>query len=135
MTYGNTLCNNQGVNYFYFTGKVRMELSKNIHYGILNDFYGDLLTPYQSEMLHLYYDLDNSLAEIAEDMSITRQGARDVIMRANKKLEQYEAKLGLAKKRGLLITMLDELMRKLNDLNKDEIMRELINIKAEAEEI
>jgi DNA-binding transcriptional regulator LsrR (DeoR family) len=33
-------------------------------------------------VLHLYYNEDLSLAEIAENYGITRQGVRDVIVRA-----------------------------------------------------
>ena len=112
-----------------------MEQLKNVQYGMLNDFSGSLLTPYQSEMLHLYYDLDCSLAEIAADLDITRQAAHDVIMRSVKKLEQYEQKLGLVKKRSELLALLDMLSAKLDKLNKDELNQELIKIKAKAEEI
>ncbi len=112
-----------------------MELLKNVQYGMLNDFYGSLLTPYQSDMLHLYYDLDCSLAEIASELDITRQAAHDVIMRSVKKLEQYETKLGLVKKRGALIALLNELGEKLEKLSKQELRQELIKIKAKAEEI
>lgn|SRR5690554_1586605 len=112
-----------------------MEITKNIYYGILNDFYGGLLTPYQSEMLHLYYDLDNSLAEIAEQRGITRQGAHDVIVRSGKKLEHFEQKLGLAGKRRLLIDLIDSLLAELHNLDNKQIEQELIAIKAKAEEI
>ena len=41
---------------------------------MLYDFYGDLLTPRQKEFYDLYYNDDLSLAEIAENYDITRQG-------------------------------------------------------------
>ena len=44
---------------------------------MLYDFYGDLLTPRQKEFYDLYYNDDLSLAEIAENYDITRQGVRD----------------------------------------------------------
>ena len=49
---------------------------------MLFDFYGDLLTERQREFYDLYYNEDLSLAEIAENYGITRQGVRDVIVRA-----------------------------------------------------
>ena len=49
---------------------------------LLYDFYGDVLTPRQKEFYDLYYNEDLSLAEIAENNGITRQGVRDVIVRA-----------------------------------------------------
>ena len=41
---------------------------------MLFDFYGDVLTPRQKEFYDLYYNEDLSLAEIAENNGITRQG-------------------------------------------------------------
>ena len=49
---------------------------------MLFDFYGDILTPRQRELFDLYYNEDLSLAEIAENCGISRQGVRDVIVRA-----------------------------------------------------
>ena len=49
---------------------------------MLYDFYGDLLTDRQKEFYDLYYNEDLSLAEIAENYGISRQGVRDVIVRA-----------------------------------------------------
>ena len=51
---------------------------------MLYDFYGDLLTPRQKEFYDLYYNDDLSLAEIAENYDITRQGVRDIIVREEK---------------------------------------------------
>ena len=59
---------------------------------LLYDFYGDVLTPRQKE----FYDL--SLAEIAENNGITRQGVRDVIVRAEAILTDLEDKTGLIKR-------------------------------------
>ena len=44
---------------------------------MLFDFYGELLTERQKEFYQLYYDEDLSLAEIAENYGISRQGVRD----------------------------------------------------------
>ena len=49
---------------------------------MLFDFYGELLTDRQKEFFDLYYNEDLSLAEIAENAGISRQGVRDVIVRA-----------------------------------------------------
>ena len=49
---------------------------------MLYDFYGELLTDRQKEFFDLYYNEDLSLAEIAENAGISRQGVRDVIVRA-----------------------------------------------------
>jgi len=62
---------------------------------LLYDFYGNLLTAKQRECLELYYQDDLSLAEIADNSEISRQGVHDLIKRAVKSLEKAEQKLGL----------------------------------------
>lgn len=65
------------------------------HMTMLYDFYGDLLTERQKEFYDLYYNEDFSLAEIAENVGITRQGVRDVIVRAEAILNEMEEKTGI----------------------------------------
>ena len=62
---------------------------------LLYDFYGDMLTDRQKEFYDLYYNEDLSLAEIAENYGITRQGVRDVIVRAEAILTELEDKTGI----------------------------------------
>lgn len=65
------------------------------HMTMLYDFYGDLLTERQREFYDLYHNEDLSLAEIAENYGITRQGVRDVIIRAEAILNDFEEKTGI----------------------------------------
>jgi predicted DNA-binding protein YlxM (UPF0122 family) len=69
--------------------------TKNLHITVLLDFYGEMLTEKQREVVELYYNEDLSLAEIAEHSGITRQGVRDSIKRAENQLLDCEEKLGL----------------------------------------
>ena len=69
---------------------------KNLKIGYLLDFYGDILPDRKREVLDFYYNDDLSLAEIAEDIGISRQGVRDIIKKAEDQLLFYEEKLGLA---------------------------------------
>ena len=69
---------------------------KNMNISFLLDFYGDVLTEKQREILDLYYNEDLSLAEIAESNGLTRQGVRHVIKKAEDELTTLENKLGLA---------------------------------------
>lgn len=62
---------------------------------MLFDFYGDLLTDRQKEFFDLYYNEDLSLAEIAENAEITRQGVRDVLVRSEAILNEMEEKTGI----------------------------------------
>ena len=65
---------------------------------LLYDFYGDVLTDRQKEFYDLYYNEDLSLGEIAENYGITRQGVRDVIVRAEAALTELEDKTGLIRR-------------------------------------
>ena len=51
-------------------------MAKDFEMGYLLDFYGEVLTPKQREMLRQYYNDDLSLSEIGENFGITRQGAQ-----------------------------------------------------------
>ncbi len=65
---------------------------------MLYDFYGQLLTPKQQEIMELFYSDDMSLSEIAQEYGISRQAVYDLLKRTEKILEAYELKLGLVHK-------------------------------------
>ena len=73
-------------------------MAKDLEISMLYDFYGDLLTEKQQEVIELYYNEDLSLAEIAAHSGITRQGVRDSIKRAENQLLDLEERLGLAQR-------------------------------------
>ena len=94
---------------------------------MLFDFYGDLLTPRQREFYDLYYNDDLSLAEIAENYDITRQGVRDTIVRAERTLEKVEEKTGLIRRYHQTrdaTTALRGLWKELEDLNRNALRNE-----------
>ena len=67
-------------------------MDKNVKIGMLLDIYGELLTDKQKDILDLYYNNNLSLAEIAEEVSITRQAVRDSIVKGEKKLFRFRRK-------------------------------------------
>jgi predicted DNA-binding protein YlxM (UPF0122 family) len=69
---------------------------------MLFDFYGELLTEKQREYFDLRHNEDLSLAEIAENVGITRQGVFDIVARAEATLRDAEAKTGLIRRFGEL---------------------------------
>ena len=71
---------------------------KNLEIGFLLDFYGDVLSERKRTVLDCYYNNDMSLAEIAEEIGISRQGVRELIKKSGDELLFYEEKLGLAKR-------------------------------------
>ena len=70
------------------------KLTRNVEVGTLCAFYGGLLTERQRAALQLHYDEDWSLAEIAEQMGVSRQNVHDLIARSVQKLQHYEAAVG-----------------------------------------
>lgn len=73
-------------------------MSKNLDISLLLDFYGDMLNEKQREIIEDYYNADLSLAEIAEDKGISRQGVRDNIKRSEAQLLELENRLNLYKR-------------------------------------
>ncbi len=71
-------------------------VAKNLEISFLLDFYGDVLTERQREVMEQYYNDDLSLAEIADNFGITRQGVRDSIKRGESIILDLEQKVGFA---------------------------------------
>lgn len=72
-----------------------MRLEKAARMALLYDYYGPLLTEKQRQTVELYYHHDLSLAEVAAELGISRQGVHDLLRRTEAALEEYEARLGL----------------------------------------
>ena len=83
---------------------------------MLYDFYGELLTERQKEFFDLYYNEDLSLAEIAENSGISRQGVRDVIVRAEAAMQEVEDKTGLIRRFLRMRDRLDEIQSAVEQL-------------------
>ena len=89
-------------------------MEKNIVLSILCQIYGKLLTERQLAIMEDYYNNDLSLSEIAENRNITRQAVRDNLIKAEKKLMEFEEKLGLMDK---MFNQEQKLARVLRDIN------------------
>lgn len=72
---------------------------KDLEISVFADFYGKLLSPRALRILRQYYDEDMSLAEIAEEFGITRQGVKDSIDKSSRYLADCEERLGLYRTR------------------------------------
>ncbi len=71
---------------------------KNVRYAFLLDFYSDVLDEHTRSILKAYYEDDLSLAEIAEDESISRQGVRHIIKKGEDALDFWDKSLALSRK-------------------------------------
>ena len=86
---------------------------------MLLDFYGQLLTASQYKCMDLHYNNDMSLAEIAEELSISRQGVHDFINRGKATLVDLELKLGMVAKFRDMKKQLEQLQDDLHLMNLD----------------
>ena len=72
-----------------------MKIESIAENSLLYDFYGQLLSKRQQEVMALYHEENLSLSEIAEEFGISRQAVHDTLKKAEQALSEYEAKLGL----------------------------------------
>ena len=104
-------------------------MAKDLSVSMLLDFYGELLTEKQAEALDLYYNQDLSLAEIAGDMDVSRQGVRAFIKQGEAHLLEFEEKLGMAKRFAeinKLVKSIEEDIKDLPDCDKARVLSEKI---------
>lgn len=93
-------------------------MAKDYSFALLLDFYGELLTEKQREFLEYYYNEDLSLAEIAGNEGISRQGVRDAIKRAEKQLTEMEDSLSLARRFNEVKAGLEEIISCANEVHE-----------------
>ena len=96
------------------------DMEQRVELNYLLDFYGPLLTEHRRELMGMYCDEDMSLAEIADQLSITRQGVSDAINKARRQLVDYEAKLGLVARYLALNAQAQACLEALDGIHADE---------------
>lgn len=103
-------------------------MEKIFEQAMLYDFYGELLNEHQKTIFEAYV-LDNlSLAEIAQEHNISRQGVHDIIKRADKALNEYEDKLHLVKKFVSIKNKISHISSVAQAFKDDEGSAEIINV-------
>lgn len=73
-------------------------VEKRLNMAMLLDLYGGALSEMQREVMRLFYDEDMTQTEIAQETGISRQAVNQALQRAEAKLEEYEALLGIMKR-------------------------------------
>ncbi|MGI6776565.1 MAG: YlxM family DNA-binding protein [Acetivibrionales bacterium] len=106
---------------------------------LLMDFYGQLITKRQYMILDLHYNNDYSFGEIAELLSISRQGVYDNIKKGKVLLNNFENKLGLVKKFLEQRTKIENTLKELSSINIENVQpadrQKLKNIEKALKEI
>lgn len=92
-------------------------VTKNLEISYLLDFYGDVLTEKQRDVMEQYYNDDLSLSEIADNFGITRQGVRDAIKRGEGTILELEDKVGFARRYRAVQEGLESLEQLARDIN------------------
>lgn len=96
-------------------------MAKNLDMIMLLDFYGDMLTEKQRDFISFYYNDDLSLAEIAENVGITRQGVRDAIKRAESLLTEMEERVGFVARFEQIKSGLASISAKAAQINEENL--------------
>ena len=100
---------------------------KNMKIAYLIDFYADVLDDHTRDIMKAYYNDDLSLAEIAEDEGISRQGIRHIVKKGEDQLLSLESKLGIAQKHEEILMIGDELSQIIEKLEETHSNNESIN--------
>ncbi|MCY6356705.1 putative DNA-binding protein [Clostridium sp. ZS2-4] len=94
-------------------------MEDRIKTSILLDYYKELLTEKQKDIMELYFNQDLSLSEISELTNTSRQAIYDIIKRCNKLLIDYEDKLKLMKKNDKIKSEKEFIIKKINRLQEE----------------
>lgn len=86
-------------------------LERTVEFGLLFDAYQSLLTDRKRQILRMRVYEDLSLAEIAEELSVSRQAIHDVLQRTLAQLREYEQLLQLVATEQRRMRQLTELTR------------------------
>lgn len=62
---------------------------------VLLDYYGELLTDHQRNIMEEYFYEDLSMNEIADNLNISKSAVQDLIKRSVKQLNEYDSILKL----------------------------------------
>lgn len=107
---------------------------------LLLDYYGELLTNRQRMCFELRHNQDLSLAEIAQELNVSRQGVHDNLSRAEALLRNMEEKTGCVRRdlqcrrAAREITRVASLLAENEDKNVSDLANQILKLARELEE-
>lgn len=84
-------------------------MESRVYYGILYDYYGELLTEKQKAYFEDYYFQNLSLSELSENYEVSRNAIHKQLKEVTEKLDYYESILHLKEKKRNLLIMIQKL--------------------------
>ena len=70
-----------------------MNIEERVKIAVLVKYYGKLLTEKQKTIIAMYVDNNLSLAEVSDELGVSRQAVKDALDKALSALEKYEQEL------------------------------------------
>jgi len=99
-----------------------MDIIERVRIDILFKYYGKMLTGKQQQIMAMYIDNNLSLAEVSEELNISRQAVKDAVDNSIAALNNMEEKLGF-------IARDEKLRHEITNIVIDEnIKMQLINL-------
>lgn len=114
-----------------------MAAVKDLNVSVLIDLYGELLTEKQKSVMDMYFNMDYSLSEIAENEGISRQGVLDDLKRGERRLRELDAALALTRRLEKTEQGLSDIEKQLDGVDektRSRILRVITGIRAVWEE-
>ena len=71
-----------------------MNIEERVKIAVSVKYYGKLLTEKQRTIIAMYVDNNLSLAEVSDELGVSRQAVKDALDKALSSLEKYEQVLG-----------------------------------------
>lgn len=85
-----------------------MNIEERVQIAILSKYYGKLLTDRQHDILKMYVDNNLSLAEVSEELGISRQAVKDALDNSMQTLKNAEEKLGFIERDNKIKNIIEE---------------------------
>ena len=114
-------------------------MEEKLKNNLLLDFYGNMLTEKQRQIMSLYIEEDTSLSEIAAELNTSRQAIYDAVKSSEKLLLSFEEKLKCVERFLNNREKLLEVITEINDIEETEKnnknIEKLQNVKLKLEKV